>query len=553
MDIDSPVPFSRITLRGDVYEYNPAVTGLAEGYSVSGTSLYLTRNGISYKLLTNRNVLNWPGEYLAGVSDMKSSLEAVMGFGKHINLHGDTITVSTLDVTKNITNGEIKAIADAGSFINLNSAKLQRLKVNCASKAVRRAVHLKSGSVRATVKDVEVFDSTGATNANGIFVDANNVKDFLIKDVFIRNLTSVGNGSQGDADGPCRGIIVGTALDPAPTASTVSSGEIDSIRIRDLAPFEDCDGIVIQIYDAGSVMLSAAKIRVKNIDTHNVRKRAVKIQANDVTVTNVTAYCDTTDTAMYAIVSLYGDNGVAENIIGRGRISNGVDSAYGLNHLNGLFMKSERTGDDTLSGIGAGLLINSGQMDARNVWSEGAEYVVAIRDALGNTPYVKISGIRGQGYSGVVRFQQRAGNTIGNVFLDDISASSSASNKAPVSLDITANTIALISIRGVKRITSPFTGADINLAGGVIKAIVRDCEFNSGSTVIGVVMTTGTLVASDITSGKTYAVQINQTSGSRIDVVDGVVRITDSTNARIGSCTTISESGTNTYAKLVYA
>lgn len=82
---------------------------------------------------------------------------------------------------------------------------------------------------------------------------------------------------------------------------------------------------------------------------------------------------------------------------------------------------------------------------------------------------------------------------------------------------------------------------------------MRDCEFNSGSTVIGVVMTTGTLVASDITSGKTYAVQINQTSGSRIDVVDGVVRITDSTNARIGSCTTISESGTNTYAKLVYA
>lgn len=544
---DDDTAFNSIVIRGDVYQYDSSVTISADGLSYSSGKLYLTRNGKSYKLLTKIGFFTWPGEYLSTLADAKSSLEAVMLSGRHIDLNGCTVTVSTLNMTKDVVNGTIKAAADVGTLINVNSCRLYNANVDCDNKAVRRIVYIRPGSVKGTVKKVEIFNSTGATNANGVFVDANNAQDFLVDDVFIHNLTSVGNGSQGDADGPCRGIIVGTALDPAPTASTVSSGEINNIRIRDLAPFEDCDGVVVQIYDALSVMLSAAKIRVKNIDTHNVRKRAVKIQANDVTVSNVYAYCDTQDTAMYSIVSMYGDNGYAVNINGRGRISNGIDCAYGFNKVSGLNLKTERTGSDTLAGIGAGLLINSGHVDASDIYSDGAEYVLAIRDALGATPYVKVSGLRGHGYSGVVRFQIRAGNSIGSVYIDDVSATSSATNKSAISVDITSNGVELVNVSNVKRLSQAFNGADINMSGAVTEAIFRDCILNAGSSTVGIAMATGKLTAENISaSGKIYAVQAVQTTNAIINNIDGTIRLENTTNTMAGLYRGISSTGTNT-------
>lgn len=541
-----------VYISGLEYKYEESINIQSDGISSSDGNLYLTSNSRSYRLLSDVDLFVWPGDYLHGLSDGKSSIEAVMSLGMNVCLNGYTVTVSTLDMTKDLVNGTIKAAADVGTLINVNSCRLYNAKVDCDNKAVRRVVYIRPGSVNGTAKKVEIFNSTGATNANGVFVDANNAQGFLVDDVFIHNLTSVGNDSIGDAVGPCRGILVGTALDPAPTASTVSSGEINNIRIRDLAPFEDCDGVVVQIYDASSVMLSAAKIRVKNIDTHNVRKRAVKIQANDVTVSNVYAYCDTQDTAMYSIVSLYGNNGSAFNVNGRGRILNGVDCAYGFNNVSNLYLKSARVGSDTLSGIGAGLLINSGQVDAVNIYSEGAEYVVAIRDALGDTPYIKISGLRGQGYSGVVRFQIRAGNNIGSVYIDDVSATSSATNKASFSIDATSGLISLINISNVIRLSQPFTGANININGNVSEAIISDCIFKGDSSSVGIAMTTGKLTARNISAPeKVYAVQAIQTSGSVINNVDGVVRLQDTTNSMTSCYTSLSTSGTNTGSKTV--
>lgn len=525
--------FSTLTVRDDVYAIDHTVSISADGISTNSGNLYLTRNGITYRLVSSTGDLTWPSEYLTSVTDLKASIEAVCAFGRNIDLCGSTVNLSTATLTKNVSNGTLKSTGDVGSFIYVNGGRLHNVKVDCNNKAVRRAVHIPINSVGSWVDTVEIFNSTGATNANGIFIDANNAQNFIVDNVYIHNLTSVGNGSIGDADGPCRGIIVGTALDPAPTASTVSSGRINNVVVRDLASFEDCDGVVIQIYDATSTMLSAKNIVLTNIRTSNVRKRAVKIQADDVTVRGVDAYCDTTDTAMYAIVSLYGTNGVAENITGRGRISNGVDSAHGFNHIRGLYLKTERTGDDTLAGIGAGLLINSGQVDARDIYSEGAEYVVAIREALGNTPYVKIDGIRGQGYSGIIRFQIRAGNSIGQVHLSDISATSSATNKGAVSVDFTSNALSYLNVSGVKRIASASPFADFNLAGQVTEARFDNCVFNAGSSSIGINMVTGKLVASNISSNKTFAIDANQTNGALIASVDGAVRLQNTTNSRL--------------------
>lgn len=546
LSTDPDISFNEIIIRGNVYLYDSSVSIASDGLSNVSGSLYLTRNGKSYRLASNSTYVSWPGEYLTGVSDAKSSLEAIMASGRNVDLSGSVVALSTLDMTTDVVNGTFKALGDVGSFINVNSCRLYNTRVDCNNKAVRRAVHIRPGSVKGTVKKVEIFNSTGATNANGVFVDANNAQDFLVDDVFIHNLTSLANGSIGDADGPCRGVIVGTALDPAPTQATVSSGRINNVVVRDLAPFEDCDGVVIQIYDAASTMLSAKNIVLTNIRTSNVRKRAVKIQADDVTVRGVDAYCGTTDTAMYAIVSLYGTNGVAENITGRGRISNGVDSAHGFNHIRGLYLKTERTGDDTLAGIGAGLLINSGQVDARDIYSEGAEYVVAIREALGDTPYVKIDGIRGQGYSGIIRFQIRAGNSIGQVHLSDISATSSATNKGAVSVDFTSNALSYLNVSGVKRIASASPFADFNLVGQVTEARFDNCVFNAGSSSIGINMVTGKLVASNISSNKTFAIDANQTTNSYINGVDGLTRLQNTVNSRVILARAPTLVGTNT-------
>ena len=525
--------FSTLTVRDDVYVMDNTVSISTDGISTISGNLYLTRNGISYRLISSTGNLTWPSEYLTSVTDLKASIEAVCAFGRNIDLCGSTVNLTTATLTKTVSNGVLKATGDVGSFIYVNGGRLHNVKVDCNNKAVRRAVHIPINSVSSWVDTVEIFNSTGATNANGIFIDANNAQNFIVDNVYIHNLTSVGNGSQGDVDGPCRGIIVGTALDPAPTASTVSSGRINNVVVRDLAPFEDCDGVVVQVYDAASTMLSAKKIVLSNIRTINVRKRAVKIQADDVTVRSVDAYCDTTDTAMYAIVSLYGTNGVAENITGRGRILNGVDCAYGLNHVRGLYLNTERTGADTLAGLGAGLLINSGQVDAVDIYSEGAEYVVVIREALGNTPYVKIEGIRGQGYSGVIRFQIRAGNSIGQVHLSDISASTPATNKGAVSVDFTSNALSYLNVSGVKRISSASAFADFNLTGQVTEARFDDCVFRDGSSTIGINMVSGRLVASNISSTKTFAIDANQTNNSYITSVDGLVRLQNTTNSRL--------------------
>lgn len=547
-DVD---PYTTIVVNGEVYTLEPGLTGLADGFSVNSGNLYMTLSGNTYKYVTNGKYLSWPGSYLVSLPDAKQSMETIMAFGKGIDLCGHAVKVSSLDVTANIKNGELIAIGDIGSFIVINNATVDLVKVNCNGKAIRRAVHLKIGSVNPQFVRSEVFGSTGATNANGVFVDANSVKNFLVSDITVRNLTSVANGSQGDAVGPCRGVIVGSALDPVPTAATVSYGLIENVRIRDLAPFEDCDGVVVQIYDASSTMLSSKNIIVDGVYTYNVLKRAVKIQSNDVTVKNVNAVCDSPSDAMYAIVSLYGDNCLAENITGRGKISNGIDCAYGFNHVHNLYLKTERTGSDTLSGINAGLLINSGQVSAKNIHSEGTEYVVAVREALGNTPYVKVDGIFGQGYSGVVRFQIRAANSIGSVYLSNISATSSANNKGSVSVDFTSGSLNYLNITGVKRLSQPYTGPDIHLAGQVTEAYFSDCVFNSGSSTVGINMTTGKLFVNGVASNKTVAVIANQTTGAYIANVNGVVKLENTTNTTLITANPPTTVGTNTGLKQV--
>lgn len=552
LNSDPDIPYKSLTSSGEIYEYQESVSGLTEGFSILDGVLYLTRNGLSYKYSSDHNTLVWPSQYIDPNTDAKSSIEAIMVHGLSVDLNGTIVKASTLNITKDLINGEVVAIGDAGSFITVNSCMLNNVKVNCNMMAIRRPVHIKIGSVNPVVKNVDVFDSNGSQLTYGIFVDANSVLNFVVDNISIHNITTIGNGIQGDAIGPCRGILVGAALDPVPsTDDEVSSGVISNVRIYKLNPWEDADGVVIQIYNSSSSMLSGKKIKVDGVYTYNALKRSVKVQANDVTVTNVFAVCDDASASnpMYSCVSVYGSSCVVRGVSGRGRIGNGVDSSDGFNTISDVYLKTTATYE-----LSAGLQITSGQVNANNIHSEGSRYIVAIRAVNNTTPYVKIDGIYGQGYDGAFLLEIRYGFNIGNVYLSDISVSSSNTTRSSFFFDIlSGGNISLLSVSDIKRISQAFNGADINIAGGVTKAIVKNSVFESGSSSIGVSMTTGTLVSSNISaSSKYYAVNAVQTVGSFINNIDGIVRVDSTTNSKVGLYRGITSVGTNTGLQTVF-
>ncbi|MER1959699.1 hypothetical protein KC821_01130, partial [Proteus vulgaris] len=223
---DENIGFKQLIDAGEIYQYEPLVNGLIEGFSIYLDDLYLTRNGVSYKYVSEHNTLIWPSQYINKNIDTKSSIESIMQYGLNVDLNGTKINASSINITMDLSNGEIVAINDVGSFITVNSCKLQNVKVNCNRKAIRRPVHVKTGAVNSKLYHLEIFDSYGASQVSGIFIDANEVTDFSVNDFIIRDCFSIGNGVIGDSIGPCRGLIVGTALDPYPTNSTVSSGII---------------------------------------------------------------------------------------------------------------------------------------------------------------------------------------------------------------------------------------------------------------------------------------------------------------------------------------
>ncbi|MGO0523143.1 hypothetical protein ACTMJI_21070, partial [Escherichia coli] len=252
---------------------------------------------------------------------------------------------------------------------------------------------------------------------------------------------------------------------------------------------------------------------------------------------------------MYSCVSVYGSSCVVRGVSGRGRIGNGVDSSDGFNTISDVYLKTTATYE-----LSAGLQITSGQVNANNIHSEGSRYIVAIRAVNNTTPYVNINGIYGQGYDGAILLEIRYGFNIGNVYLSDISVSSSNPTRSSFFFDIlSGGSISLISVSDVKRISQAFNGADINISGGVAKAIVKNSVFESGSSSVGVSMTTGTLVASNISAqSKSYAVNAVQTTNSLINNIDGIVRVDSTTNSNVGLYRGITSVGTNTGLKTVF-
>lgn len=120
-----------------------------------------------------------------------------------------------------------------------------------------------------------------------------------------------------------------------------------------------------------------------------------------------------------------------------------------------------------------------------------------------------------------------------------------------ISIDAINGVIGTVNITNVKRLSGANTSLDINISGNVSKCYVRDAILDSGSSTVGVAITTGQLIAENISTNKVYAVQATQTSDSFINNIDGQVRLVNTTNTRAGMYRSISQSETDTGLAIV--
>lgn len=536
------------------YEKTDKVSDV-EGFSVHEDNLYLTKGNSSYVLISKGIKVKIP-YWMADGRDIKQSIVAIHSLGLVADLDGLTFTTSSATFSGGVINGTLVPsdnTSQLSSFITILGSNIlwDNVKVDMLGGKALRVIHVKQGSSYVTISNCEVCNIKNSRFCIGIFVDAKSVKEAKVIGCYIHHISVVTNGVIGDVDGVLRGVLVGSATDPVPTSSTVSSVLIKDIIAEHLSPFEDCDAVVIQIYDSNSQTLNAPNVRVIGVTTYNVLKRAVKVQANLVHVSGVNVYCDDKDSRpMYSAISLYGNNNSASNVYASGRVENGVDVAHGYNNVHNVILRSTASVE-----ISAGVHMTGGQLNASNIDSEGANYVILIRAQLGEVPYVNISGIKGQGYMGGILFEMR--NTqqnykIGQVHLSNIAITSSNDTASSISVAIYNNqTINYIGIDNIVYMSQSYNGSDVNFAGGVLEAKVTNSRFNAGSSSVGVSMTTGKLLVDNITGNKVVNVWSQLTTGSRIFNVEGKVRLTDTTDTVICNLSTPEQQGTNTNLRQV--
>ena len=123
--------------------------------------------------------------------------------------------------------------------------------------------------------------------------------------------------------------------------------------------------------------------------------------------------------------------------------------------------------------------------------------------------------------------------------------------RTSISIDAINGVIGTVNITNVKRLSGANTSLDINISANGSKCYVRDAILDSGSSTVGVAITTGQLIAENISTNKVYAVQATQTSDSFINNIDGQVRLVNTTNTRAGMYRSISQSETDTGLAIV--
>jgi hypothetical protein len=304
----------------------------------------------------------------------------------------------------------------------VHDVKIKNVVFDCEEKDVQRLIRVRGGAHRPIITGITYKNIDSTTYVRALDFDHSDVKDFEFdKNVGI-NLKAPENGVIGDINGQCH--VVAMSNDGL-TTTTPSSGKINNTSGRDLLPREDADLVYLQ-----SIATANFAITIDKSYGINVAKRIVKVQCNGVNVSNT--YADGVDLAvpMYVVVSLYGNNNVATNTQGVGKVNGGVDIQGDNCSADLINIKNESA---FLASFGGAITAGYGST-LHNITATNVDNIAKARSIEGNISDAKISLIRGESFGEIVLVATKFDNAFNvlKVKVNDIDAKSTSSTKHAV-------------------------------------------------------------------------------------------------------------------------
>ena len=273
---------------------------------------------------------------------------------------------------------------------------------------------INDGAEDPTVDGLKFTNSHSSTFCNFITVSSYGVRDFNIKNISADDVDVDKNGMAGDQNGAMRLVLV---ISQGSTTSPLSNGKIRRVSCRNFGNDEDSDLIHISNLTETQVH----NISIQNVFTHNVGKRAVKIQARGCTVKDIYSFNDSAE-QQFSVVSHFSEDGFVENVTGEGNIR------YGCEIISSSICK--RVVLDSTSGTSV-IVSAKGSPEIRDIKALGTcKNAILARPTSGNIEKLVVSGVTGNYSENVILLgmdTSGSGNSFNSAFLENVFAQTSSS------------------------------------------------------------------------------------------------------------------------------
>jgi parallel beta-helix repeat protein len=200
-------------------------------------------------------------------------------------------------------NGTLLYSSSGITMINCQSdTDILNLKIN-GNDLANRGIVIPTGVNNVTISNCELFNFAGNGSEPAYGIRIYDSSDISIVDTIIHDIDGGGDNVAGNIIGANRAIMIGCALRTL----------IDRCEIYNIGPWEDGDGIHVQT-------TGMADVTISNSTFYNFMKRAIKIQASGVVVTNNLIFCDYDQEGVnssHSGISLYSSSNceISNNII----------------------------------------------------------------------------------------------------------------------------------------------------------------------------------------------------------------------------------------------
>ncbi|CAH9011484.1 conserved hypothetical protein [Vibrio phage 456E52-1] len=531
-----------ISVGGRVYNYNGLLSE-PDGVSFSGGAVTISKSGNSYQAAVRdrqhqyihlNQMMHVKGQDAAKYVDVATSAGFIVDITGWVLVLDSGYSLSTVIHGRGVIkqrNGDDGIIVESGGgfdhFVVIDGEISSGVFAN-----KKRPVRFNANSIAPFAHDLTIRNYHSTTFINALMIDNQGIRDFEIKRLTVENLKADANGVVGDANGVCRGVnFASRAAEPV----SVSSGVIDGFTGRNFGVWEDCDGVAIQAFVGGKTV--TADVALSNIKTREVLKRAVKIQANEVSVRAVDARSNNPK-AMYSIVSCYAEGCKIANVRGRGAINSGVD-VLGYAKVDDVNVFSDSTFEP-----GAALLILGGGCDANSITGNGMESVVSVRSVSAPVSKVNLSSVSGSSKGVPLWIRPDNSNDIDLVIYSGVDVSCTTKGIYALTNDTSGTGELKTVIIGGEVVCFNDHFYNIFLNGVTQRAEIKSARFD-GDSVGGAKIIGGEVFIGNVSSNKTLTVEIENTTKAFINGVEGKLKLVNTSNTDAAMYQELEESGVN--------